>query len=101
MKGNNNHEEADTLIMHCLKLVELGPSENVYIYATDTDIICLLIIFFNESQCKNIYVGTKRGETTDVKTLQKILGDKRSIDLIAFHCITGCDTVGKFRGISK
>ena len=32
MKCNNNHEEADTLIMHCLKLVELGPSENVYVY---------------------------------------------------------------------
>ena len=44
MKSSNNHEEADTKIMNCIRLAELDPSDNVHVYATDTDIICLLFI---------------------------------------------------------
>ena len=101
MKSCNNHEEADTLIMNCLRLAELDPSDNVHVYATDTDIICPLVSLFNEIPCNNVYVGTKRGEITNIKALREILGELRSAALIAFHCATGCDTVGEFNGIIK
>ena len=70
-------------------------------FANDTDIIVLLISLFMEIICKNVYVGTNTSEVIDINSLRAILGEERASTLISFHCLTGCDTVGKFQGISK
>ena len=51
--------------------------------------------------CKSLYVGTNTSEVIDINSLRAILGEERASTLISFHCLTGCDTVGKFQGISK
>ena len=35
---SNNHEEADTLMIHCLTITPLRGSDKVLVYANDTDV---------------------------------------------------------------
>ena len=94
----NNHEEADTLLIHCLTFCV--NTRSVLIFATDTDIAVLLIAHRHQFPCQNIYFGMKEN-VVDIEVLYAFLGRERAPCLLSFHSLTGCDTVGKFNNVSK
>ena len=55
--STNYHEEADTLLIHCLKLCQ-NASESANDYASDTDINILLLSHFKQTlHYNNIFIG--------------------------------------------
>ena len=96
----NNHEEADTLLIHCLKLCQ-PTSKNAHVYANDTDVIVLLLSHFKQTlDYTSMYVGVE-STVLDIKHVHSFLGAKRALALMSIHCLTGGDTTGKFKGVSK
>ena len=89
----------DTLIIHTLE--QMKPINcNVIVYATDTDIFLLLLKHWKVISCHNLYISLVRG-FVNITALMNKLGVKASYALLSLHAIIGCDTVGKFNGISK
>ena len=98
-KISNDHEEADTLIMHTLE--QMKPINcNVIVHATDTNIFILLLKHCKLILCHNLYVSLVRW-FVNITALMNKLGEKASYSLLSLHAITGCETVSKFNGISK
>ena len=97
-----NHEEADTLIIHCLCLIDIE-EKNVIVHAPDTDIFALLIAHFKLLSVKQIHQvwAYHPPAHIDISSVAKSLGEEMSMGLLSLHCVTGCDTVGKFFGKSK
>ena len=101
-EGNsaNNHEEADTLLIHCLKLCQ-DICKCAHVYANDTDIVVLLLSHFKQTlHYNNIFIGVEPS-VIDINHVHSFLGPEKALALMSFHCLTGCDTTGKFKGISK
>ena len=95
----NNHEEADTLIISCLCI--LNPSDAVVIvYSADTDVFVLLSKHHDIILCKKIYMELVSG-FVDMTVLHHAVGGIFAIAHLSLHYLTGCDTTGKFAGISK
>ena len=97
---SNNHEEGDTLIIHCL-CAEYLEGKTVVVHASDTDIFVLLVRHLNEIDCKQLYMQLNPTESIDITAVSQVLNIDVSNALMSIHCITGCDTVGKFAGKSK
>ena len=96
----NNHEEADTLLIHCLALCTNVSSKALLVYASDVDIAMLLIAHRNRLAFKSIYFGFSETKT-DIDAVHSFLGSNRVNCILALHSLTGCDTVGKFNNVSK
>ena len=98
-----NHEEADTrVVLHCIH----AETEDVVVAARDTDILLLLIAFFSSMKCKQLWMkaGTpKQTKYFPVHEIRQKLSFPESVysALLAFHAITGCDTVSYFSGHTK
>lgn len=95
--GENNclfgHEEADVLLIsYTLEMVKTGKSD-IQIISDDTDVFILLLFFFwkHKLSC-NISMQKFNGEVININASASNLGDKCS-QLLAFHALTGCDTV--------
>ena len=98
--STNYHEEADTLLIHCLQLCQ-NTSESAHVYANDKYINVLLFSHYKQTlHFNNKFIGVKPS-VIDINHLYSILGPDRALVLMSFHCLTGCDTTGKFKGISK
>ena len=95
----NNHEENDTLIISCLSI--LNPIDTVVtVYSADTDVFVLLLKHHDIRLCKRIYTKIVSG-CVHMALLHQALGGIFATALLSLHCLTGCDTTGKFAGISK
>ena len=57
----NNHDEADTLIIHCLTSAQLKESDNVLVYANDTDVFTLLLKHYNKLNCTSNFMKCSCG----------------------------------------
>ena len=77
----NNHEEADTLLIHCLTFCV--NTRSVLIFATDTDIAVLLIVHRHHFPYQNIYFGVKEN-VVDIDVLYAFLGRERAPCLLSF-----------------
>ena len=97
---SNNHEEGDTLIIHCLCAEDLK-GKTVVVHANDTDIFVLLVRHLNEIDCNQLYMQLNATESVDITAVSQVLDVDLSSVLMSVHCITGCDTVGKFAGKTK
>ena len=85
----NNHEEADTLFIHCIKL-----------HKVDVDVAVLLIGHRHLLRCRNVYFGVSV-ENYNTDSLLEFLGSDRAKYLLTLHYLNGCNTVGKFYNHSK
>ena len=95
----NNHEEADTLIISCLCI--LNPIDAVVIiYSADTRVFVLLLKHNDIIFCKKIYMKFVSG-FGDMTVLHQALRGIFATALLSLHCLTRCDTAGKFAGMSN
>ena len=98
-KFENNHEEADTIIMLHLKSM-LQVYKSVTILCDDTDVLVLSLYYANKwKTTTEIWMYTKQ-QYIPVSKMADKLGDKCEV-LIGLHTISGCDTVGSISGITK
>ena len=96
-----NHEEADIrLVLYCINI----ESDSIVVSSRDTDVLLLLIAHFSKMKCKKLWMksGTSKKpryiQIHDIHTrLPKDIVDA----LLAFHAITGCDSVSQYLGHNK
>ena len=97
-KEENNHEEADTLIVReCLKC---EPGERIDVFSPDTDVMVLLIghSYGYKGEINMIFSRTNQ---VDIKSISTRLGKDISLALISLHAVTGCDTTVKIHKKGK
>ena len=93
---SNNHEEGETLIIHCLCAEDLK-GKTVVVHANDTDIFVLLVRHLNEIDCNQLYMQLNATESIDITAVSQVLDVDLSSALMSVLCITGCDTVGSLQ----
>ena len=94
-------EEADTLIIRCLRLVDdFIENKIVNVYSADTDVFLLLLSHSNKINCQCLYIHLVKGKV-DIKLVCLKLGNETFKALLSLHGLTGSDTTGKFEGKSK
>ena len=98
-----NHEEAETrVVLHCIH----SNAQTIVVSARDTDILILLLAHFSKCTCLQLWLkaGTlKKPKYVPIHTIRDQLGlsDQVYQTMLAFHAITGCDTVSYLSGHSK
>ena len=96
-----DHEEADTrLILHCIH----AQMETLVVSARDTDVLLLLLAHYDRIQCKRLYMKAGRSKAPKylpVHEIHMLLSADQVDTLLAFHAVTGCDSVSQFSGHSK
>ena len=96
-----DHEEADTqLILRCIQAL----METIVVSARDTGVLLLLLAHYDRIGCTYLYM--KAGTSKDPKyfpvhDIHKLLSDDQVDTLLAFHALTGCDSVSQFSGHGK
>ena len=87
------HEEADTrVVLHSIS----NSADSLVVYARDTDILVLLLAHFEKMPCKNLWLkaGTyKKPKYFPIHELHQDLPKSQTESILAFHPITGCDSV--------
>ena len=69
----NDHKEADTLVMRCLKLGSDSVHTNVVsVYSADTDVFFLLLSHSNQLNCSSLFIRLAKG-FFDIKLLHSVL----------------------------
>lgn len=88
-----NHEEADTrIVLHCIHT----SAQSVVVSARDTDVLLLLVAHFKEMKCKYLWMkgGTNKApKYIPIHDLCQCIPAAQVQTLLAFHAITGCDSV--------
>ena len=98
---DNNHEEADTLMI-CLAVnaSQRSPSSAaITIFSPDTDVLVLAIPNYH-LMANNTSVSMVSG-VVPIRPMWVALGEERAKALSAFHAFTGADNIGRFSGIGK
>ena len=65
----------------------------------DTDVLLLLLAHYDRMGCTRLYM--KAGLYFPVHEIQMLLSIDLVDTLLAFHAITGCDSVSQFSGHGK
>lgn len=94
--------DADTLIVQAALDQDDGESP-VFVVATDTDILVLLIAKAREgTEISLVCPSTSKsvGKMYSIRDIQNAIGDAKSSILFA-HAITGCDTTSALKGKGK
>ena len=96
-----NHEEADTrLILRCIH----SHMETIVVAVRDTDVLLLLLALYHRMGCTRLYMkaGTLNApKCFPVHEIRMLLSIDLVDTLLAFHAITGCDSVSRFSGHGK
>ncbi|SMN02506.1 hypothetical protein SPONN_1209 [uncultured Candidatus Thioglobus sp.] len=97
---DNNHEEADTLMI-CLaaEVSQRCPDAQLVFFTPDTDVLVLAVAHYDKL-CKKTSLSMVSG-TVDIEPIWRALGKEKAQALPIFHAFTGTDNVGKFSGIGK
>ena len=98
---DNNHEEADTLMIHHTMFTSRRNPANarIVIFSPDTD-VRVLAVANNHLLFRNTSVSMV-SEVIDVEPITRALGRQRANALPALHAFSGADTVGKFNQLGK
>lgn len=99
----NTHEEADSIIIHQLKVAIDEGAQCVKIICDDTDVFILLMHYYHlfKWNCDVLMVGTS-GERRVISIQEAINQHEGDVDsLLALHALSGCDTVPQMSGIGK
>ena len=98
---DNNHEEADTLLIHHAVLASRrNPSSaQLMFFSPDTDVLVLVVANY-EILLDNTCVSMASG-VLEVKPIWNALGADRAKALPGFHAFTGADNIGRFSRIGK
>ena len=70
------------------------------VYGSDINVSVLLMAYHNLLSIRNVYFGAN-AKKTNIDSLLEFLGSKHVKCLLTLHCLTGCNTVGKFHNVSK
>ena len=106
--SNNNHEEADTLIVLHATLASSTTAlqPRIVIFSLDTDVLVLLVSHATKLS-KECYLHTcylhvllAHAGIVNIHTVRENLGEQKS-KAFGLHALTGCDTVGKLAGETK
>ena len=88
-----NHEEADTrLILRCIH----SHMKTIVVAVRDTDVLLLLLALYHRMGCTRFYMkaGTLNApKCFPVHEIRMLLSIDLVDTLLAFHAITGCDSV--------
>ncbi|KAG1683971.1 hypothetical protein GQR58_009569 [Nymphon striatum] len=99
----SDHEEADTrVVLHCVH----ASSQHIVVSARDTDITIILLAHFDSMHCEKLWLkaGTsKKPKYIPIHEIRNTLSFEEPVldALLAFHAITGCDTMSYLMGHSK
>ncbi len=98
---NNNHEEADTLIIHHAVLVKERNAidAKLMVFSPDTDVLVLLIGNYSLLPC-NTSISMVSG-IIDISDIWAQLGERKANALPALHAFSGADTTGRFSRVGK
>ena len=98
---NNNHEEADTLMIHHAVLSSHRNPANarIVIFSPDTGEL-VLAVANHHLLLRNTSVSMVSG-VIDVESIARALGRQRANALPALHALSRADTVGKFNQLGK
>ena len=98
---DNNHEEADTLLIHQAVLASQRnpPDAQLMFFSPDTDVLVLVTANY-DVLLKNTSISMASG-VVQIEPMWKALGPERAKALPAFHAFTGADTTGRFSRIGK
>ena len=98
---DNNHEEADTLMI-CLGVFAAerhSKKAQITFFSPDTDVLVLLVANFDRlptSTSISMASGIKQ-----IEPIWKSLGPERSKALLGLHAFSGTDNTGRFAGVGK
>ena len=96
--------EADgRLILHAADASSSG-YKKIMIRTVDTDVVILAVAFFQQLNIEELWVafGTRDAlHYIPIHTIVAQLGRDKSMALLMFHAVTGCDTVSCFSGRGK
>ena len=98
---DNNHEEADTLMI-CLDVFAAerhSKKAQITFFSPDTDVLVLLVANFDRlptSTSISMASGIKQ-----IEPIWKSLGPERSKALLGLHAFSGTDNTGRFAGVGK
>ena len=67
----------------------------VWVFVSDVSVAVLLIAHHNLMGCRNIHFGVS-AEGANIEGLLEFPGSEHAKRLLTLHCLTGCDTLGKF-----
>lgn len=97
----NNHEEADTLLIHQAVLAsQRNPHDaQLVFFSPDTDVLVLVTANY-DLLLKNTSISMASG-VVQIEPLWRALGKERAKALPAFHAFTGADNTGRFSRIGK
>lgn len=100
-----SHEEADgRLLLHVKHAVESGHTR-ILIRTVDSDVVVISISLFPQIQdIDELWIEYGCGKYRKFIPIHEIcvkLSPEICINLLAFHSVTGCDTVSTFCGIGK
>ena len=99
--SENNHEEADALII-CLGVDATNRNSmdsEMTFFSPDTDVLVLIIANYHLLPEKTSISMTSG--TLEIKLIRNALGPDRVKALPAFHAFTGADSTGRFARIGK
>ena len=100
-KLSHSHEEADTLlVLHCLDVAKRNPFQETYVLCSDTDVLLLLLSYYEELCAKTVFKGNDSRDI-DIGKAFESLGPDKVKALLGFHAFSGCDQTGKFAGYGK
>ena len=97
------HEEADTrIIFHCLK----ANCESVVVAARDTDILILLLAYFQRMPCQKLWMKAGTAKKRKYIPIHAVVDNLPFEEitfqsLIGFHSLTGSDTTSYIAGHTK
>ena len=96
-----NHEEADThIVLHCIHT----EANTIVVSSRDTDVLLPLLTYFKLINCTYLWMeeGTlKNPKYIPVHDIYRKLASNQVDSMLAFHAITGCDTVSHLAAHSK
>lgn len=102
--NNNEHEEADTLmILHAIDVACINPFRVLHVFSPDTDVFILLIHYYTQLPTVTIF-ETGRGSMKrkiSIGAAFEVMGPNKSEALLGFHAFSVCDQTIKFNGKSK
>ena len=97
------HEEADVIMVQQVAQIAQSGAKSISVISDDTDVFVLLLHFYAEL---DLTCGRRMEATGSDRTVIDIAATVREhsdvvTNLLAMHCLSGCDTVVQLFGIGK